>query len=231
MKTIRLLSVVIILIVLPITTQADSLSDLNKLSNSLSRIAKINEFNRALNNKPDNKPHYQFIEIGFSKRNDNIASSVFNVKVYEQVIGKLGFIAELSKIKLKSEGAVSGNISEIEMGFSYHAPISKKIKIVGSVSGILASLELKKGRQSGTESESGYGLGLGIRHQVTDNIEATFDAKYKNIHDVDFFTGTSVSVGGRYVFNDAISAGVSLSTSLDKNKPEIITSSLRWSTL
>lgn len=185
---------------------------------------------------------YKYLEAGYLKYNDveDIVDSAFDIKASQPINDKVYVILNYSKINFKPVNikgiSMDMGISEAEIGLGYHTPIIDKTDLTVGASALVVKKEgtVNKGSLAiaGSESELGFGLELGTRHHITDAIEANFKATYKNIFNAKTTADEfGVTLGGRYHINDSLSAGISLSTSTEDGDPEIITSSLRWSTL
>ncbi|HIO91849.1 MAG TPA: hypothetical protein EYG68_03285 [Leucothrix mucor] len=171
---------------------------------------------------------YNYVEGGYSKYNIEEVDSAFGVAGSYGVTENINVIGSYSKANFDTDNSsVDASLNQFSLGVGYHTEIAPQTDILADVSFVNMEVEASKGGISISGSESGYGLGLGVRHQVTDSIEGNARVSYTSIDDE---SDTALSVGGRYNINEAMSAGVDLTTVTDKG-PEIITTSLRWNFL
>ena len=118
----------------------------------------------------------------------------------------------------------SGFGTEIEestgaLSIGYATPISNAADLVVSVDFISTEVEVCNLTTCFKDSENGYGLGAGIRHWASSNVELNASVAYVDIGD--FGDATSFGVGGAFWFNNHSSIGLSLSTSSDATSTAI----------
>ena len=98
------------------------------------------------------------------------------------------------------------DLDQWSVGVGGHIPISEKIDLVGSVSYVDAEVDTR----FGNFDDSGYGLSVGVRARVADNVEVEGGVNYVDLDDVG--DDTTFGVGARYYFTPefALGAGVAL---------------------
>ena len=170
---------------------------------------------------------YNYIEGGYSKYNIDEVDSAFTVGGSYGVTNNINIIGSYSTTDIKTDGTADINMNQYEVGVGYHFPISDETDLTADVSYLSVEAEASQGGVTISGSESGYGVGVGVRHQLTDSIEAKARVSYADIKDN---SEMALTVGGRYNINEALSAGVDLTTVTDEG-PEVITTSLRWNFL
>ena len=170
---------------------------------------------------------YNYIEGGYSNYNIEEVDSAFGVAGSYGVTENINVIGSYSKANFDTNSSVDASLNQFAVGVGYHTPIAPQTDILADISYVNMEVEASQGGISVSGSEGGYGLGVGVRHKLTDSIEGNARVSYMSIDDE---SDTAVSVGGRYNINEAMSAGVDLTTVTDKG-PEIITTSLRWNFL
>jgi outer membrane autotransporter protein len=95
----------------------------------------------------------------------------------------------------------SGNhLKPLSAGVGYHYGLNTSLDLVGGAS--FESLKV-----TGLSSESGWGLGVGLRG-VVGKAELQGGVKYVDIGD--FGNDTTFTLGGRYNFTEMVSAGLDL---------------------
>lgn len=100
--------------------------------------------------------------------------------------------------------------SVFNLGLGYHFPLNEKLDLVSAV-----SYERYRLKESGFGSvtDSGIGLGVGLRARLTSVLEGTASVKYVDLgHGTDDFTW---SAGGRYYFTPNFAAGIDVSDNDD----------------
>ncbi len=171
--------------------------------------------------------NYNYIEGGYSNYNVKEVSSAFSAGGSYGVTENVNIIGSYSKANFDTNSSVDTSLNQYSVGAGYHMPIAPQTDILADVSYLNMEAEASTNGIAFSASKGGYGLGVGVRHQLTDSVEANARVAYMSI---DNTSDTAVSVGGRYNINKAMSAGLDLTTVTDKG-PEIITSSLRWNFL
>ena len=170
---------------------------------------------------------YNYIEGGYSNYNVEEVDSAFAVSGSYNVAENINVIGSYSKANFETNNSVDASLNQFKVGVGYHTPIAAQTDILADISYINMEMEASQEGSSVSRSEGGYGLGVGVRHNLTNSIEGSARVSYMSIDDK---SDTAISVGGRYNINEAMSAGVDLTTVTDKG-PEIITTSLRWNFL
>jgi hypothetical protein len=101
------------------------------------------------------------------------------------------------------------DLTQIQVGLGWQTPVAENTSFFATA----AYVEAEVGAPGfGSEDESGYGLGIGIRSNVTDLIEL-----FGGISFVDLGDGDSTAFGGGIFFNitEAFALGLSASTDDD----------------
>jgi hypothetical protein len=138
------------------------------------------------------------------------------------ILASLGFGSMFHGQLQYVDGSVDGGEGESDFDFDgyearlgLHPSVGENSQVIIDV--IYFDYEGDDGFNNG--EEDGYGLGFGLRHQIGEQFEIRADINY---YDGDFeasspfgsfsedFTNTSYRFGGRYYFNPAIFAGVSI---------------------
>lgn len=89
----------------------------------------------------------------------------------------------------------------LSLGFGFHAPASSALDFFGTLSFELADAE-------GFSSETGFGVGVGLRGRASDKLELHGGVSYVDFgHGSD---GVGFEVGSRYYFTDAFAVGLDI---------------------
>ena len=114
-------------------------------------------------------------------------------------------------------GGSSLDTDEFAIGVGYHTEIAPTTDFTANVRVVDQDIET-------VVNDTGYGVGVGLRHMFTNNIEGDVNVDFV---DVDNFDDTIFKVGARYHFNPVVSAGLAYSTSVEDI--DVISGNLRWS--
>jgi opacity protein-like surface antigen len=175
---------------------------------------------------------YTYLEASYSNQDSNGIDGIFNKHGSVALDDNMHFIFKDSTVWLKPNAINDDQISEGSVGLGYHTPISNKTDLTASAS-LLLRVKTSTDQSTNTKAKLGYGVALGVRHQLTDDLEANIKATHNDVNNADFLTNTSLSIGGRYNLTNELSAGVNVSTAIKdrNNQSELLTASLRWSSL
>ena len=119
------------------------------------------------------------------------------------------FFFDVNRTKYTETGA-SIKFTPTDFGVGYHAPISDTVDFIGGVSYERFKLGASaSGVGSGSTTEKGWGLGVGLRGMIGDKMQWDGGIKYRDVGDLQGILG--ISVGGRYYFTPAFAVGLELS--------------------
>ena len=105
---------------------------------------------------------------------------------------------------------------EAAIGLGYHTGIAPKTDFTANVKVVNQDTDL-------TGNDTGYSVGIGLRHMLMDKLEVDADIDYIDVNKDD---DTRLKVGARYYINETISAGVGYSAS-DKDV-DTVSGNIRW---
>lgn len=178
-----------------------------------------------MTNAHANNFNYNYAQVGYSAINDFdvdggvIVAGSYDVQENVNIFGDF-FVSTSSD----SDVADDIDVDIYTLGIGYHTPISDKTDILADIALFNTNAEATTGAFSVERDDSGYKLGLGARHKLSEKVEVNARGDHRNSDDQ---TDTTFTLGGRYSFNPAISAGIDFTTGADDGS-EIITTSLRW---
>ena len=98
------------------------------------------------------------------------------------------------------------DVDSFRLGIGYHAPVGDNTDLTASMTAISQDMDI-------VGDDTGYGLGLGLRHQVNNAVELGARVEYVDIHDVD---DTTIEIDSRFTIADGVSLGLALSTSSEE---------------
>ena len=113
-------------------------------------------------------------------------------------------------------GGADLDFEESAIGLEYHTSIAPKTDVT-------ANLKYIKQDIDSVGDEDGYGIGVGLRHWLTDKVEVDANIDYSDIDDND---DTKLKVGARYYLNDGLSVGAGYSIS--EEDEDVLSGNIRW---
>ncbi len=162
--------------------------------------------------------NYTFVEAGFSTLEYDVGPLNVDGDGFD-LVGSLALTDILFLTASFSDTEFDFNIDATEagVGIGGHTPLSEQTDLFGVISLVDAEI--------GSNDESGYGFDLGVRHLFNSQLEFEGGFGYQDVYDE---SGTSINVGGRYHFENAVSAAVSYTnTEVDDNDISGIRISIR----
>jgi len=102
------------------------------------------------------------------------------------------------------------------VGLGYHTEVSNKTDFT-------ANIKLVDQNSDVAGDDTGYGVGVGIRHMLTNKIEVGSGIDYVDVSDIG---NTTFNINSRYHLNDKLSFGLSYSTSEENS--DIISGGVRF---
>ncbi len=108
------------------------------------------------------------------------------------------------------------DFEETAIGLGYHTGIAPQTDVTANVKLVNQDIDL-------AGDDTGYSVGVGVRHWLMDKVEVDANIDYIDVDDND---DTRLKVGARYYINEAISAGVGFSTSSED--VDVISGNIRW---
>ena len=186
----------------------------NKLLISLSAVVLIGQFTSA--NAADFS--YNYIEGAFEDiERDGADGDVFRVSGSYDITPNINIIAEYASGDFDSPlGGGDIDTDEGVIGIGYHTGIAPNTDFTANLKIVDQDIE-------GLSDDTGYGIGVGLRHMFTHNIEGDVNVDFVDVDDND---DTAFKLGARYYFNSAISAGLAYSTSSEDL--DVVSGNLRW---
>jgi opacity protein-like surface antigen len=94
----------------------------------------------------------------------------------------------------------------LTLGLGYHAPVGDNTDLTASLSAISKDMDY-------VGDDTGFGVGVGIRHQINDAIEIGAKVDYVDIYDAD---DTTLEINSRFAVSDNVSLGLAYSTSQEE---------------
>ena len=175
-----------------------------------------------INTAQANNFNYNYIEGGYSSFNQEGLDGAFDIGGSYDVADNINIIANFAKTDIEGAG-IEGDITDLEVGIGYHTPIADETDLTADLTYIKAEAEVNHV----SEEDTGYGIGVGVRHKFSNEIEGKARISHKKFDEA---KSTALTVGGLYNINEALSAGLDLTTETDEG-PEVIRTSLRWNML
>ena len=135
---------------------------------------------------------------------DGPDADVFRLSGSYELTPQFNFIGELATGDIDNPtGGSDLDFDEVVIGLGYHTEISNSTDFTANVKVINQDTDF-------VGDDTGYGVGVGLRHKLLENIEVNANVDFADVNDNE---DTSLDLGARYYFNDAFSAGLNYSTS------------------
>lgn len=125
------------------------------------------------------------------------------------LLGENFFLSGQYQTVGNSDDGVDVDFNWLSAGLGYRTAISASTDFYGLVTYENVEVEASYRGSSISDDENGYGLSVGIRSMVSDNIELDGRLGYIDIADE---SETSFTVGARYYFNNNFSLGANYTT-------------------
>ncbi len=149
--------------------------------------------------------NYNYVELKVADAIDDADPTITAAGSYD-ITPNINLIGDYSNTTLDSINGVDLDFNKYSIGLGYHTSVNDNTDITANIKYIGTEIELTQGfNYQSLGDGSGFGVGMGVRHKVSDKFEANAAVDYMNVEDA---TDTAVSAGGRYYFSDSISAGV-----------------------
>ncbi len=162
--------------------------------------------------------NYNYVEGAYENYDlDGTDADVGRLSGSYEITPNLNIIGEYATGDIdNTAGGSDLDFEETAIGMEYHTSIAPKTDLTTNLKYINQDNDI-------SNSSDGYGVGVGVRHWLKDNIEVDANVDYKDVEDSD---DTRLKVGARYYFNKTISAGVGYSTS--KEDVDVVSGNIRW---
>ncbi|XQF92615.1 outer membrane beta-barrel protein [Pseudoalteromonas espejiana] len=125
------------------------------------------------------------------------------------LLGENFFLSGQYQTVGNSDDGVDVDFNWLSAGLGYRTAISASTDFYGLVTYENVEVEASYRGSSISDDENGYGLSVGVRSMVSDNIELDGRLGYIDIADE---SETSFTVGARYYFNNNFSLGANYTT-------------------
>lgn len=146
--------------------------------------------------------HYTFAELNlFTGEVDDEDADGFQLAGSYAFQPNLHIVGSFTTSDIDVPGG-DADLDVLALGIGYHMPVMDKMDLV-------AELQLLHGEidfSGGDDDDNGWSLGAGVRYWVADQVELNGGLEHVDLFDDD----TGLLLGGRYYFNDRISAGLGI---------------------
>ncbi|MBT3206379.1 MAG: outer membrane beta-barrel protein [Gammaproteobacteria bacterium] len=176
-----------------------------KLLSSISIVALSSVLSGFLSTSYADNFDYNYIEGAYQDIDLNGQDSdAFGLSGSYDINTHFNIMADFSSgdISAFSDEGDSG-FDEITIGMGYHTAIN-------SATDLTANIKLLDQSNDLSGDDTGYGLGIGVRHMLSDKIEVGSNIDFMDIYDTE---DTVIKVNSRYYFNDKASMSFSFGTS------------------
>jgi len=160
-------------------------------------------------------PGWDLVQISYASLEideaDELDFTGFNLSGSKLINENVFVLASYTALSDSYEG-VDLNVDTYAIGVGYRYGLNNTTDIYGSVSFQGAELKASGNGESDSIDDTGYGLAVGIRSMVTDQVELSAAISYVSI---DSESDTAFSAAAFYNINDQFSVGAGFSTSSD----------------
>jgi len=160
-------------------------------------------------------PSWDLVQISYASLEideaDELDFTGFNLSGSKLINENVFVLASYTALSDSYEG-VDLNVDTYAIGVGYRYGLNNTTDIYGSVSFQGAELKASGNGESDSIDDTGYGLAVGIRSMVTDQVELSAAISYVSI---DSESDTAFSAAAFYNINDQFSVGAGFSTSSD----------------
>ena len=161
---------------------------------------------------------YNYVEGAYESFDlDGTDADVARLSGSYELTPKLNIIAEYATGDIDNPAGGSDlDFEETAIGLGYHTGIAPHTDVTANIKVVNQDLDF-------AGDDTGYSVGVGVRHWLMDKVEVDANIDYIDVNDND---DTRLKVGARYYINEAISAGVGFSTSSEE--VDVVSGNIRW---
>ncbi len=161
---------------------------------------------------------YNYIQGAYESVDlDGPDADVFKISGSYELTPNFNIIGEYATGDIDNPlGGSDLDLDEGAVGVAYHTAIASKTDFTANIKVINQNTDL-------AGDDTGYGLGVGIRHMLTNRVEVDANIDFIDVNDNE---DTKLEVGARYYFNNAISTGLAYSTSSEN--VDTVSGNIRW---
>lgn len=161
---------------------------------------------------------YNYVEGAYESLDlDGPDGDIYRLSASYELTPQFNVIGEYAVGDLENPlGGSDLDFEESAIGLGYHTRIAERTDFTSNLKVVNQDIDF-------IGDDTGYGVGVGLRHKPVDSLELDANIDYIDVNDND---DTRYKVGARYFFNPAISAGVGYSTSAED--VDVFSGNLRW---
>jgi predicted porin len=161
---------------------------------------------------------YNYIQGAYESIDlDGPDADVFRLSGSYEFTPQLTFIGEYATGDIDNPtGGSDLDFEETVIGLGYHTELMRSTDLTANIKVINQDTDL-------AGDDTGYGLGVGLRHKLADNIEVNANVDFVDVNQNE---DTSLELGARYYFSKAYSAGLSYSSSTED--VDVVSGNIRW---
>lgn len=151
---------------------------------------------------------YNYVEAGYVTGDvDGTDFDGFRIKLSGKIADAFYLFGDYEALETDTSPAIE--IDTITAGLGWRAALGKSTDFNAEVAFVNVDVEVPG---FGSDDDSGYGLGVGIRHLITPQFEVGGNVDYVDVFDDD---NTSFTALGLFHVTPALSAGISYTTDDD----------------
>lgn len=162
--------------------------------------------------------NYNFVEGAYESTDlDGPDADIYRLSGSYALNPRLNVVGEYAKGDVDNPlGGNDFDLEEFAVGVEFNTGIAAATDLTANAKIVNQDVDV-------AGDDTGYGFGIGVRHRLMDKVEVDANIDYIDVHDED---DTRLKLGARYYLNEAISAGVDYSKSVEDT--EVFSGNLRW---
>ena len=178
------------------------------MKNKLLTIVSIAALSVGINSAQAADFNYNYVEGSLQDIDINgIDSESATISGSFDITSNINLIGGYSAEQISTPAGFSDiDADTLKLGLGYHAPVGDNTDLTASFTAIRIDMDF-------VDSDTGYGIGIGLRHQINDVIEIGARADYVDIYEAD---DTTLEINSRFAVSDSVSLGLTYSTSTEE---------------
>ncbi len=162
--------------------------------------------------------NYNYVEGSYQDIDrDGLDGDAYKISGSYELNPSINILAEYTDGQVDNPlGGSDLDFDRTALGMGYHTALNPSTDFTANVKVVNQNADL-------IGDDTGFGVGVGIRHMITDKIEVGSKLDYVDVSDIG---DTTFNVNSRYHLNEKLSFGLSYSTSSESN--DIISGGVRF---
>lgn len=151
---------------------------------------------------------YNYIEASVSKIDDDGVDNSYGISGSYDIAPNVNVLGSFDTARVDDIFNMKTDVNQTSLGIGYHTSVGENTDVTTNIRYVNYEGVVNSGNTSLVVDANGYGLGAGVRHMFSEQLEGNAAIDHTKIDDSNI-SDTSVSLGGRFHFNANTSAGMS----------------------